>query len=403
MLKIIFFFILALRIILFNLQSFHIDMSTWEAWSYRLVSLGPSNFYSYNYFSDYFPGYLYILWIAGGFYHLVFPNLSFADLKFELMIKFITLGFDIATSYYIYKIVNKYSKKLSKLSALLYMSNPAVIFNSSIWGQIDGIFTFFIVYSSHLLIEVKKPLKASFFSSIAFLIKPQSIALYPLIALEIFKSFRKNLLSSLLIILITPIIFSLPFFISNPIFGLINLFQNSTGVYPHISLFAFNFWGIFGWWKPDKDIFLFFSYQAWGIILYILSMIIVLYPAWKNKLKPSQFYLACALSSMVFFIFLTRIHERYLFPFLAFILIASFVNKSKILTGFYFLISLTHFVNLWYVYYFYNFVYNNIKPDNNLLFKFVSDNHIIFSLILIISFFSITFFYYRLFYEKLNK
>lgn len=403
MVKLLFILILTLRIILFNLQSFHIDMTDWESWSYRLINLGISNFYSGNYFVDYFPGYLYILWIIGKVYHFIFPSLSFASYNFEIIIKFVTTLFDLGTAFYVYKIVHKYSSKLASASALLYLANPAVIFNSSVWGQIDGVFTFFLVYSCYLLTEIKKPLKSSFFYSIAILIKPQSLALFPVMILQNFKSFKRNILAVLFITFITPVILSIPFFINNPIFGLINLSTNSINVYPYSSLFAFNLWGIFGWWQSDNISFFNLTYKTWGIILYAFSTFLIIYPIIKNKLTPQRLYIAYSLSFIVFYLFLTRIHERYLFPFLAFILIASFINKSKILIGFYFLISLIHVFNLWYVYYFYNFVYNNIKSDSNLLFKFITDYHIIFSIVLILSFISITLLYYRLVYEKINK
>lgn len=395
--------ILFLRVYLFNLQSFHIDMGTWEAWSYRLVSGGIPNFYAPNYFSDYFPGYLYILWIFGNLYHFFLPNVSFANFNFEILLKLITTAFDFGTSYFIYKIVNKHFSKLSKFAALLYLVNPAVIFNSSIWGQIDGIPTFFLVCSTYLLIELKKPFKSSFLSSISVLIKPQSLAIFPIILIYEIKLYKKKLGTIFLIVLLTFILLSMPFLINDPINGFINLVNKSFNVYPYNSLFAFNFWGILGWWKLDKNIFFMLSYQTWGVILYSVFMLINIYPLLKNKIKPLDFYLASSLSFMIFYLFFTRIHERYLFPFLAFILISAFISKSKILGIVYFIISIVHFINLWYVYYFYNFVYNNIKANQNLLFKFITDNHGIFSLILIISFFYILFFYYRLFYEKISK
>jgi len=402
-LKILFAAVLFLRIILFNLPSFHTDMSAWESWSYKLVSLGPANFYSENYFSDYFPGYLYILWIAGGFYHFIFPNVSFADLKFESMIKLITLAFDIATAYFIYKIVNNYSKKFSKLSALLYMLNPAVIFNSSIWGQVDGIFTFFIVYSCFLLTEVKKPIASSFLSSLAILIKPQSLAILPMILLYNLKFYKKHLAIILLVVTFIPIFLSLPFFVNDPLLGLINLGKNAASVYPYSSLFAFNFWGIFGFWKTDQNIFLIFPYQAWGFILYTVSIILVVYPFIKNKTKQKHFYIASSLSFMAFFLFLTRMHERYLFPFLAFVLIASFISKSKILALMYVVVSIINLINLWYVYYFYNFVYNNAEAAENFFYQFINQNNSIFSIVTILCFILTLIYYYKSFNEKISK
>ncbi|HKC14462.1 MAG TPA: hypothetical protein VKC89_00640 [Patescibacteria group bacterium] len=401
--KIFLFAVLFLRIILFNIPSFQIDMNAWESWSYRLVTLGLSNFYSFDYFADYFPGYLYILWIFGSFYHFIFPQLSFSNIGFEFMVKFITTLFDIGTAYYIYKIVNKYLPKFSKFAALFYLVNPAVIFNSSVWGQIDGIFTFFLVYSCFLLTEVKKPIESSFVSSIAVLIKPHSLALLPAFVLYNFKFYEKYLVVVLLILLLVPIIMSIPFFPNNPVLGLVSLSRSSANVYPFTSLFAFNFWGILGWWKSDKSSLFSLSYQIWGFVLYAVSMIFILYPAVKNKIKSKHFYLVSFLSFMSFYLFLTRMHERYLFASLAFILIAAFINKSKLLGLIYFFISIVHFINLWYVYYYYNFVYNDIKTGNNFFYMAIDGNKTILSLAVIACFVTVLVYYYKSFNEKISK
>lgn len=401
-LLILFFIILFLRVVLFILPSFQIDMSDWQAWSYRLTTIGFQNFYSQNYFSDYFPGYLYILWLVGNFYHFVFSNLSFANFRFEVLIKLVTTIFDLGTAFYIYKIVNNYSPKFAHLSALLYLINPAVIFNTSVWGQIDGIFTFFLIYSSYLLTETKRPLLSGFSSGLSILLKPHALAFLPVMLSYYLKFFRKQLPKILIIIFFTPIILSIPFFINDPFFGLFNLAQRSVNVYPFSSLFAFNFWGIFNWspWQPDNKTIV-FSYKTWGVILYGISLLIILIPLIKHKFSHLKFYLGTSISFFSFYLFLTRMHERYLFPFLAFILIASLIRKSKKLLGIYLLISLVHFINLWYVYYYYNFVYNNPIEINNSIFNFIGDNHSVFSLITIISFLFLLIFY--LSDEKISK
>lgn len=394
------------RLFLFNLPSFHIDMGDWEAWSYKLVSQGSLNFYSNSFFSDYFPGYLYVLWIIGEIYHFVFPNLSFANFNFEVLIKFITTVFDFGTAYLIYKIIKKHSGKFSKIAALLYLLNPSVIFNSSIWGQIDGVFTFFLVCSSYLLIERKKPLKASFLSSLAFFIKPQALAFYPILLFTVLKSSKQYLLYVILIMISVPIIFSVPFFGTYPFSGLINLAKKSADVYPYTSLYAYNFWGIFGWWKPDNINFLIFSYKNWGFILYLTAQTLILFPLIENKLNSKYLYFSSSLSLMAFYVFLPRMHERYLFPFLAFILIASFLNKSRLLIGMYLFISIIHFLNLWYVYYFYDFVYNNPNMGSSILYSFyklLDNNGNTLSLLIVLSFILLLVFYYKSIYAKNYK
>ena len=44
------------------------DLGTYKAWALRLADRGPADFYAPNYFCDYPPGYLYILWLLGSIY-----------------------------------------------------------------------------------------------------------------------------------------------------------------------------------------------------------------------------------------------------------------------------------------------------------------------------------------------
>ena len=47
------------------LSGFAIDIGDFSAWGQRLASVGPAHFYESGYFSDYPPGYLYVLWFLG--------------------------------------------------------------------------------------------------------------------------------------------------------------------------------------------------------------------------------------------------------------------------------------------------------------------------------------------------
>ena len=395
--KILLILILILRVSLFYIPPFHIDMNGWIAWSLRLMQVGPSNFYSPNFFADYFPGYLYILWVAGSIFN--FFSLPINSFSFEFFLKSITTIFDIASAFYIYKIVLKYNKQ-AIFAPILYLINPAVIFNSSVWGQTDGIFTFFLILSSYLLIEKRKIFSASFTMALGIIIKPHSLALLPLFLISSLINFTKpKIVKSFVLGVLTLILLSLPFFLKNPIFGIFDLAFKSQDVYKFTSLFAFNFWGLMGSWKPDNALFI-LSYKTWGIILYTISMLLIIVPLVRRKIDPKQFYLAASLSLFSFFLFPTRIHERYLLPFLAFILIAAAVKKSKSLFVIYIVTSIIHFINLWFVYYYYNFVYNNSKFSNNFFYILVNNNYKFFSLILLGSFFIILFKYYKSIYVK---
>lgn len=390
MFKILIVLILALRIGLFFFPSFQIDMTAWQAWASRLNELGLGNFYSDNYYSTYFPGYFYLLWPMGFIFHLLFPLIAFGSLSFEILIKSVTTIFDMAGALYIYKILLKYKPKFAILGSLFYFANPAIIFNTSVWGQIDGIMAFFLLYASYSLVENKKIFTSNLATSISILIKPQSLALFPLMLV---KNFR------LIVVPIFLIILTIPFFPKDPFFGLLRMGLRLGNQYPFTSLYAFNLWSIFDWWTLDSKILLFFSYKLWGLIMYLISIFVILFPMLKTKTK-NLFYLAAALSFMAFYLFPTGIHERYLLPFLPFILIAAIINKSRLLFVIYILSSLIHLINLWFVYYYYNYVYTNSEFSKNIIFSFINNSYKIFSLILLGSFFMILVKYYKSIYAK---
>ena len=51
--------------VLLPLSGFRIDVGDFTAWAQRLAERGPGEFYDPSYFSDYPPGYLYVLWLLG--------------------------------------------------------------------------------------------------------------------------------------------------------------------------------------------------------------------------------------------------------------------------------------------------------------------------------------------------
>lgn len=366
--------VVVIRLTLIILPSFRIDMNSWQAWSARLVEVTPIHFYAPNYFADYFPGYLYILWFLGTTFNLLFSHLSIFSLGFELYLKLFTNIFDLATAYYIYKIVSNHQKNLGLLSVILYLTNPALAFNSSVWGQVDGILTFFLVYSAYCLLELRKPYRFGIFSALSILVKPQGLATFPIMLAYLIKNFKYKKYFSLLIIPALLILLSLPFFLKDPIVGLFHLFQKSANTYPYTSMFSYNLWSFAGWWVSDSNKFLGVNYQIWGVIIYFISLAAIAIPLFLKRGHRNNFliYFASALAIFAFFLFLTRIHQRYLFPFFSFLLIAAIIKKSARLIILYLILSLIHFINLMFVYYYYNYVYPNSKFASLFIYQLLS-------------------------------
>ena len=134
---IILFFGLIVRIILSPFLTLKLDQNTFIAWSVNLVEKGFDRFYLG--WSDYFPGYMYVLWFLGKI-RGVFPDVFLYKLPAILS--------DIFCGYLIFKIAGKYvNEKISLIISSLYLFNPAVISNSTLWGQVDSIVVLFSLLS----------------------------------------------------------------------------------------------------------------------------------------------------------------------------------------------------------------------------------------------------------------
>jgi dolichyl-phosphate-mannose--protein O-mannosyl transferase len=113
-------------------------------------------------------------------------------------------------------------------------------------------------------------------------------------------------------------------------------------------------------WKPDSLVFAGLTLSAWGTVLLIGAVLFALFK-FRNKLeKKHNYYLLFAILSLCFFVFPTRVHERYLFPFFAFLLTAAGLSKSRNLFGIYIATSIASFLNVYYPYAYYqkNFLFS---------------------------------------------
>jgi len=327
------------------LPSFQIDMGTWLAWANRLALTGVAKFYSNIDWTEYTPGFLYWLWTIG--------KLGWVT---ELAVKIPVILADIATGYLIWSLIKKVNVKLAYISFFLYTLNPVTVFDGSVWGQIDGLLTFFIFLSAYFLIEKKNLIWSVFFWAVAFLIKPQAIAVLPvfLMVIVLNKFKLKKVLIAGGVGILTIFLFSLPFFPQNPIFGLPQLVIKMSQYYSYTSVNAFNIWTWVGLWKPDTSVFLGLALSTWGTILLTISILLALY-LFRNKLgNKASYYLLFAVLSLCFFLFPTKVHERYLFPFFAFLLTSAGLAKSKNLFYVFGITTAASFLNLYYPYAYYN-------------------------------------------------
>ena len=180
---------LLIRILLAPIQGFKFDVDTWFYWAERLNSVGLDKFYSTDIWTGYTPGFLYILGFLG-----FIKNLFQIDAaQFYSVLKFPSILAEMGLGILVYQIIPKNLFWWRRTGLIFVMLNPSFIFNSAIFGQFDGLFSFTVLLAVYFLTQ-KKPLYASILGGISFLLKPQAILLVPIFLIYLIKNFSiKNI------------------------------------------------------------------------------------------------------------------------------------------------------------------------------------------------------------------
>ncbi|MEN3185785.1 MAG: hypothetical protein ABDK94_09475 [Atribacterota bacterium] len=318
------------------------DMGCFSGWSEHLARFGFSGFYSGGIFADYPPGYMYPLFLIG-----VLRNALRIPLNsgvYPILVKLPALLADIVLAYFLYKAGgNRVGRRDSFYVALAFVFNPAVVLNSALWGQIDSFFMVPLVAGVFLLAEGKIEWSTLGWV-LAFLVKPQALFFAPLWIFALLE--QKDLwvfLRSALTGFLSFVLLSLPF--SGPM-TVFRIYQGTVGSYPYATLNAFNFMALLGGnWMPDKTKFLFLSYRYWGYLGILVTTLLSAFFFFRIKKREKVFGVASFLAVSVFFL-APRMHERYLFPVLFFLLLWYLFEPERKLLLLYVGLSATFFINV---------------------------------------------------------
>jgi Gpi18-like mannosyltransferase len=332
-----------IRIVLSGVQGYSVDLSTFSAWFQTAAEHGPRVFYEVTSFSDYPPFNVYIFWVFGS----LAKSLSlFGKGALIYVLKLPPNLFDVATAALIFVFLRRKLQFEHAISAAsLYAFNPATIFNTSIWGQFDAVYTFFLILTLVLILDSKVEYSVIAFT-VGVLSKPQSIALAPLIAFLIVREKGwKGVVTSGLISGATTLILISPFEWGNPLDFLVDIYITGYVGYPYTSINAFNFWAFHGFWESDGGRLLFLDFFTVGWLLFGALTAFALYHLYKgldDRRDISVLFTAFVLL-FGFFMLPTRIHERYLFPvFSVLALTMPFIRDTKMIYG---VLSLTYLAN----------------------------------------------------------
>lgn len=348
-------------------------------WAKSILDHGPFGFYERTFKDIAFPNYpplaMLFFVISLEIYQIIYQlawllnqNLGFfpSNIIYFLesnnvriaFLKIPTILAPLILSFLLYKLLPKISESIDKkvllLSCIFLVLNPAIFYLSIVWGQIDLIPIMFIVLSCYFLFQ-KNIYLSSLFAAFALLTKQTVIIFWLIELLFMIKilGVKKTALSAALVFLLMYFSY-IPFLGLNPV-DMIELYQaNFTYVAQLTQVNSINIWGFLYDFQPlaDKKLFLGISYNTIGKILFLTALLPLLALVFFAKLKTlnnsTRFYLLTYIffiTTSLYFIFLTRMHERYLIPAVLFAHILICFRKFHILNLVFF--TLLTFTNLY--------------------------------------------------------
>jgi len=387
-------------------SGFGVDLNAFRFWASNLASQGLNGFYARDFFHDYTPGYLYVLWLVG-----LVGNAAggVGDL-----IKVPPILADLALGWLAWSMVRELGgrDRLALTAAAVAVLNPISWFDSVVWGQADAFGVVFLLLGLRALWR-DQPERAALFAVIAAMIKPQLGILIPLVAFVTIRralwpptgdtvaadtdpSDRPDAAPSLLaryrawesrtghpirilttafVAIATVWLLSLPFGLSvfelvpkAPFFhsGLLEQILSTAGGYPYTTVNAYNPWAVvsgdLGYSLANSGLWI--CDGPWGqaicgsgsamigpiAAVYIgsgLMLAVVLVVGIVAARRPDRLTLLVALAvlALAFYVVPTRVHERYAYPFFALaIVLAAIAWRWRVA---YLVLSVTVFLNMY--------------------------------------------------------
>lgn len=274
---------------------------------------------------DYPPIYLFFLKITGGIYSLIGESVhNYTEM---LIMKMWPMLGDILCAVALFYVFRRQSPKTGLVAASLWMFNPSVIFNCAFWGQTDSIMCLLLLLS-FITLERKKPVLACVLFALAGMTKYQCLFFTPLFLTELFVKYRiSKTLKGIAAAAATVALVFLPFMIGseNP-FLFFDVYLKGQGTYPYCTLNAYNVYGIFGLnWKEDSIGTPSLYALSFVLVVALIGFMIYCY----IRAKRNSVWVMGFLFMNTLFMFMTRMHERYQFVALIFILMAAIVHKHR--------------------------------------------------------------------------
>jgi len=344
---------LAIRLLLIGSEGFHNDIASFEAWALTLRDHPTWNFYAASGFADYPPGYFVVLWVLGHLYGGLLAVFG-ADPGYALLravVKLPAIAMDMLDTVLVFAIARRWAPTVVALWAAAALAlNPAAIYVSAAWGQIDSVSWGLVLLAVWAVLrsgdEPATSTRWLLFAWLAFafsiLIKPQAATVglillaYPFATTD--AATRARRLRGTLIGLGGAVVLGLAVALlfhpaPDVVQWLLGRYMFGSAVYPYTSVNAFTIYALVRpFWQSDTQplTFLWLSLGpvwAWGIGLVAAASALIV-GRYLQKRDERALVEGAMLLAFAFFVLATRMHERYVYG--AFLLSIPLIGLGRI-------------------------------------------------------------------------
>ena len=340
-------------------EGYSSDVACFSAWALRLAEGGPAAFYAPDYFADYPPGYMLLLWPVGLAARALGLDASGKAMGLLICVWPILCDIGLAALIGLFARRRLDGRRALRLAAFAAFC-PALLYDTAVWKQVDGVFCLAII-AAFLCLEEKKWLPAAVLYGFALALKPQALLFGPVLAAAFLAPLlaarqRRPALAALgrgaagaALALAAVLVCAAPFWGDQPADWLWDKYAATASSYPYASVNGYNLLTLFGanWQPQDAPALGPLTWQALGTAGIAAATAALVYLAWRGW-KAGRFspLLLAAFYGAAVFTLSHRMHERYILPTLLLTLAAAARWGDRRLLGAFGLLSLSSLVNL---------------------------------------------------------
>lgn len=310
-------------------EGFYYDLKFINSWG-RIISLfGWTDVYRHQMSglsaANYPPGNLAIMGAVVRIHDALGGSLQPGGALLNAFMKTPSCLADAWLSLLLFAVVRKFaSLRTAILASFLYWLNPGVWLLSAVWGQTDGIYTA-LSFAGLAACIIGLPFLAGLIIALSLFVKIQSIILAPVSLLLLLR--RPKDIIPFFAGALPVILLFLPFVFADRFADIVWVYTQAPGLPEYVSFNAFNFWwGIFSSWSTYiRDTGLIFgivSYRMVGYVVTCIAYVLILHRLYQSLSSTSDIrrrthaaLAAAVLCNLVFFMFMTRMQQRYTMVF----------------------------------------------------------------------------------------